>query len=66
MQRVQNVSIPLIPNYIIVDTRPVHISNFTEDELKEIAAEWTKNLIEKSKQEYIENVDFTSNSDRKI
>lgn len=41
----------MLPNFILVgeDKSPVYISEFTEEELRELCLEFTENLIKKSK-----------------
>lgn len=41
----------MVPNFILVgeDKSPIHVSEFSEEELKELCLEFTENLIKKSK-----------------
>jgi hypothetical protein len=52
-----NVNVPGVPNYIIVDTRPVPVSSFSESELRAIGKAWIENLIERSKEQNSDDTD---------
>lgn len=43
------IEIPTVPNFIMVGEQNMAVSSFTEEELREIAAEWTERLILKAK-----------------
>ena len=51
MEKKIKIQIPSVPNFIMAEGNDAkfHISDFTEKELKEIGARWTKELIAKSK-----------------
>lgn len=42
------VNIPATPNFIIVNTYPVSISEFSDKELHEIGKQWTIELIKRA------------------
>lgn len=51
MEKKLKVRCPMVPNFILIENSdtPISIREFTEDELREIASEWTEELIKKSK-----------------
>ena len=46
------ISIPSTPNFIIENGVPKGIGFYTPEALKEIAKEWTKNLLEKAEKSF--------------
>lgn len=42
------VQTPLTPNFIIVGKETISIKNFTEEQLREIGAEWVEALVTKA------------------
>ena len=45
MQKVFKVTVPMRPNFITVGVEKVSIADFKDAELKEIGAEWTRELL---------------------
>ncbi len=52
MKKAVEVHIPEPPNFIMIgeDRKAMSIAKFTDDELKEIAKEWTDKLLKKAKE----------------
>jgi hypothetical protein len=48
------IEVPLTPSYLRYgDRKTLHISEFSEEELKQIGKEWTAELIRRSKKKEI-------------
>jgi len=45
-----DIEIPLVPNYIRdIHARSIHISEFSEEELRDIGSEWIEELVKKAR-----------------
>lgn len=43
-----DVKIPRVPNFIFVGSEAIAVKLFTEDELRAIGEQWTKELVKKA------------------
>lgn len=47
------IKIPMVPNYVFSEEKNVQysVSEFTDEQLKEIGRQWTENLIKRAKEQ---------------
>ena len=50
MKKEVNIEIPSVPNFISVGSDRLSITEFSDEELREIGKLWTEKLIERSKE----------------
>jgi len=46
MEKKMSVKCPSVPNFLVVGTHSLSITEFSEEELREVGKEWTERLIE--------------------